>query len=55
MGFKNKLENAYYELIAPEKQELINDADLLDKKIDDQTILQNILNTLKDKLKESQT
>ncbi len=55
MGFKNKLENAYYEIVAPEKQELISDANKLDLKINDLTPLQKAINNLKEKINKSQT
>jgi len=55
MWIKNKIENAFYELIAPEKQELINDSNLLDKKIDNSSPLQEAINNLKNKIKFSQT
>ena len=55
MGIKNKLENAYYEIVAPEKQELIDDANLLDEKIDDSSPLQKAIINLKTKIENSQT
>jgi adenine-specific DNA methylase len=55
MGFKNRLENAYYELTAPAKQELIIDSKKLDENIDDNSILQESINKLINKIKQSTT
>jgi hypothetical protein len=55
MGFKNKLENAYFEIIAPEKQELFNDAEIVDKKINNNSYLQKSIDKLKSKIQTSQT
>jgi len=55
MDFKNKLEKAYYEITAPGKQELLNDAEKVDKKIEDDSLLQKSIDELKSKIQISQT
>ncbi len=55
MWFKNKIENAYYELIAPEKQELFSESNKLEKKSIKNSPIDLAINNLDEKIKQSRT
>ena len=55
MSLSNKLESAWYELIAPEKKELLSDSKKLDKNIKKEAPLQKSITKLIDKIQSSKT